>query len=78
MYICSFHSIVIKGTITGAMNIQIPNQIKGFNSDKFTFISWDQPGYAKSSPPVRQVNDNSILEDTEIMLELMEVSESDI
>ena len=36
-------------------------------------MTWDQPGYGRSSPPERQLHDDSLQEDTEIMEKLMQI-----
>lgn len=67
MVLCHSHYI------SGNMKIHTVSQIRNFDREKFTFITWDQPGYGKSTPPERNVNDQSLIEDTDIMVEFMRV-----
>lgn len=55
------------------MKIHTVAQIQNFDREKFTFVTWDQPGYAGSTPPERILHDNSLVEDADIMIEFMKV-----
>lgn len=59
--------------LTGSMRAQLHYQIADFRSDKFTFVTWDQPGYGQSRPPARIFNDDSMSEDTELLVQFMNV-----
>lgn len=44
------HIVLMTGGTLGTTETTFLEQYKGLNQDKFTLISWDQPGYGRSLP----------------------------
>jgi len=65
------HIIFCYPGILGSYRVQLPNQILGFDREKFTFVTWDQPGYGRSRPPERVFTDDSLAEDADYLAKFM-------
>jgi len=64
------HILFLLPGVLGTIETDFGDQIKGFDLEKFTIVSWDPPGYGRSRPPER-VFDDWFRKDAELIVKLV-------